>query len=75
MRSKKQLKNRSGTLMDRKLTPKVVQQGGPGGDNEPPFSSLETLWAALGSHMVPRPPKIPACGPQVEILDHFLINF
>ena len=62
-------------LMDRKWTPKVVQQGGPGAVHEPLFASLETLWAALRSHVVPRPPKIPACGAKAKILDHFLINF
>ena len=50
-----QLKNRSETFMDRKWTPKVVQQGGPGATREPPFSNLETLWAALKSHVVLRP--------------------
>ena len=52
--------------MDRTWTPKVVQQGGPGAVREPLFSSLETLWAALGSHLVPRPFMIPARGLQTE---------
>ena len=75
MTSKKQLKNRSGALMDQKWTPNEVQMGPQDRGTPSHFEGLETLWAALGSHMVPRPPKIPACGPQVEILDHLLINF
>ena len=61
--------------MDRKWTPKVVRQGGPGAVREPLFSSLETLWAALGSHMVPRPPqRASTTPPDGDLLSFFNQN-
>ena len=53
---KKQLKNRSWTLMDRTWTPKVVQKGGPGAVPEPTFSALEALLGPNGTKSPPRAP-------------------
>ena len=38
------------------------------------FESGDPL-GSFGEPYGPKTPKIPACGPQVEILDNFLINF
>ena len=52
-----------------KKYPKVIQKGGLGAANEPPVSGLDTLWAALVTHMVPRPPqRASKTPPDVDLL-------
>ena len=79
MASKKQLKNRSWTLLDRKWTPKVVPKGGPGAVPETTFSALEAL---LGPNGTKSPPKDPPLGlqeppktPKIKIFDDFWVDF
>ena len=67
MASKKQLKNRSWTLMDRKWTPKVVQQGGQERSTNYLFSTFFELWAVLGPKWLPGLPQEPPEPPQASV--------
>ena len=72
MTSKKQLKNRSGATMARKRSPNEAQIEPQDKGTPSHFEGLETLWAALEGHMLPRLPQRASKTPQDDDFLSFL---